>query len=355
MGGETEEVEAGDGETGDGEAGDGEAGSDGVTTETTGGRGRRGGGWLAVLLLAAPTVVAACRAADTDGVTPVPQLLAFLPWLLLPAGAAALLALLARRRLLLGWAVAVLAVIGWFVRPYDTGLAEKPPGRIVARLTVLTSNIEFGQATGALVDTVRRERPDLVFVQECDHACADALESELPSAGYPYRNVVAGDMASGSAILSRHPLRPAPGVRGTLAMPGAVVDIAGRRVSLQLAHPLPPVPQAMDDWRRELGLLRTYAAGAKGGPGIVAGDFNAGQDHAAFRDILRAGRLSDSATLVGAARTPSWPADLRGPLGTQIDHVLVSEDFSVRGARFLDLPDTDHRSLLVDLELHDVR
>jgi endonuclease/exonuclease/phosphatase (EEP) superfamily protein YafD len=331
-----------------------EAGGDGTTRETAG-RAGNGGGWFAGLLLVVPTAVAACRVADTDGVTPVPQLLAFLPWLLAPAGAALLLTLLTRRRFLAGWAVAVIAVIGWFVRPYDTGLTEKPPGPVVARLSVLTSNVEFGQATGALVETVRRERPDLVFVQECDHACAEALESDLPRADHPYREVVVGGGSSGSAILSRHPLRPAPGVESALAMPGGVVDVAGRRVAVQLAHPLPPVPGAVHDWRRELGLLREYAAGAKGGPGIVAGDFNAGQDHAAFRGILRAGRLRDSAILAGAARTPTWPAGLDGPLGTQIDHVLVSEDFSVREVRFLDLPDTDHRSLLVELELHDVR
>jgi hypothetical protein len=38
--------------------------------------------------------------------------------------------------------------------------------------------------------------------------------------------------------------------------------------------------------------------------------------------------------------------------GTQIDHVLVSRDFSARTARFLDLPNTDHRSLMVDITLH---
>jgi endonuclease/exonuclease/phosphatase (EEP) superfamily protein YafD len=331
-----------------------EAGGDGTTRETAG-RAGHGGGWLAGLLLVVPAAVAACRAADTDGVTPVPQLLAFLPWLLVPAGVALLLTLLTRRFFLAGWAVAVLAVIGWFVRPYDTGLIEDPPGPAVARLAVLTSNIEFGQATDALVETVRRERPDLVFVQECDHACAGALESNLPRADYAHRHVVAGGAASGSAILSRHPLRPAAGVESVLAMPGGVVDVAGHRIALQLAHPLPPVPGAVDGWRRELGLLREYAAGATGGPGIVAGDFNAGQDHAAFRDILRAGRLSDSAALAGAARTSTWPAGLSGPLGTQIDHVLVSEDFSVREVRFLSLPDTDHRSVLVELELHDVR
>lgn len=310
---------------------------------------------LAVLLLIVPTVVAACRAADSDGVTPVPQLLAFLPWLLVPAGTALLLALLARRRLLLAWALAVLGVTGWFVRPYDTGLTEVPPGPIVADVEVLTSNVEFGQATGALLGTVRRERPDLVFVQECDRTCAAALKSHLPRADYPYRNEVEGPAAAGSAILSRYPMRPAPGVDGTPAMPGSVVEIAGRTVGLQLAHPLPPVPAATDAWRRGLDLLRAYAAGIRGRPTVVAGDFNAGRDHAAFRRILEAGRLDDSATLAGAARTPSWPAALRRPLGTQIDHVLVSKDFSVGEARFLDLPDTDHRSLLVELELHDVR
>jgi endonuclease/exonuclease/phosphatase (EEP) superfamily protein YafD len=126
-------------------------------------------------------------------------------------------------------------------------------------------------------------------------------------------------------------------------------------VNLQLVHPLPPFPGGVAHWRRELGLVRTYAREVKGRPTLVAGDFNATQDHAAFRRILDAGGLRDSATLVGAAHTPSWPATVRRPLGTQIDHVLVSKDFSVRKARFLDLPSTDHRSLLVEIELHDAR
>jgi endonuclease/exonuclease/phosphatase (EEP) superfamily protein YafD len=317
--------------------------------------GGRAAPWLAALLLLVPSVVVACRAADTDGVTPVPQLLAFLPWLLLPAGVALLLALFARWRTGMVWAAAVLAVTGWYVRPYDTGLTDAPPGPVVARLKVLTSNVEFGNATEALVATIRRERPDLVFVQECDGACSSALTTEVSRSEYPHRNVIEGYSASGSAILSKHPLRPAPGIAGTLSMPGSVAVVAGLTVNLQLAHPLPPVPSGVDDWQRELGLVRTYAAGAKGRPTLLAGDFNATKDHAVFRRILDAGRLRDSATLVGAARTPSWPTTVRRPLGTQIDHVLISKDFSVREARFLDLENTDHRSLLVELELHDLR
>ncbi|MFK4224664.1 endonuclease/exonuclease/phosphatase family protein [Streptomyces sp. NPDC019890] len=317
--------------------------------------GRRAAAWLAGLLLLALSAVAACRAANTDGITPVTQLLAFLPWLLVPAGAALLLALLARWRTGMFWAVAVLAVTGWYVRPYDTGLTDEPPGRVVAGLEVLTSNLEFGNATEGLLATVRREQPDIVFVQECARACSDALAAKVSRTDYPYRNVVEGGAASGSAILSKYPLRAAPGIESTLAMPGAVADVAGHPVNLQLVHPLPPFPGGVADWRRELGLVRTYAREVKGRPTLVAGDFNATQDHAAFRRILDAGGLRDSATLVGAAHTPSWPATVRRPLGTQIDHVLVSKDFSVRKARFLDLPATDHRSLLVEIELHEPR
>ncbi|MEV6398516.1 endonuclease/exonuclease/phosphatase family protein [Streptomyces sp. NPDC051907] len=319
-------------------------------------RGRRTAAWLAGLLLLVPTVVVGCRTAGVDGSTPLPQLLAFLPWLLAPAGAALLFALLARWRTGMVWSVVVLAVTGWFVRPYDTGLADDPPGPVVATLTVLTSNVEFGQATEGLIEVLQREQPDLVFVQECEYTCSKALSARVSRADYPYRNVIEGYAASGSAILSKRPLRPAPGIAATFAMPGSVADLGGdRTVNLQLAHPLPPIPRGVKKWRRELSMVRAYAAGVKGQTTLLAGDFNASQDHAAFRRVLEAGSLHDSAALAGASRTPSWPTSMPRPLGTQIDHVLISKDFSVVEARFLDLENTDHRSLLVELELHDDR
>ncbi|TXS56075.1 endonuclease/exonuclease/phosphatase family protein [Streptomyces sp. t39] len=311
--------------------------------------------WAAGLLLVPPTAVVACRAADRDGITPVIQLLAFLPWLLVPAGLALLLALLGRRPLLVAWAVAVLAVTGWYARPYDTGLADRPPGPVVARVDVLTANVQYGWATEALIEAVRRERPGIVFVQECPRSCVLALARGVPRADYPHRLAAGGEGAAGSALLSRYPLEPADGVSSALAMPGATADVEGRPVDLQLAHPLPPVPSAVGDWRRELGRLGTWAASHRDRPALIAGDFNATGDHAAFRRILDRGGLRDGAALAGAARTPSWPARLPRPLGAQIDHVLVGDAFSVRSARFLDLSGTDHRALLVSLELHGMR
>ncbi|WP_435847629.1 endonuclease/exonuclease/phosphatase family protein [Streptomyces fumanus] len=310
--------------------------------------GRRLAACCAVLLFAAVSVVVGYRVADGDGPTPVPQLLAFLPWLLVPVGFALLLSLLARSWLCLLWGVVLLGLLAWYLQPY--GKTGDPIGQPVAELRILTSNVEFGQATGALTAAVRAEKPDLVFVQECDDACARTLRRDL-AADYPHRRAVGGGGSEGSVILSRLPLTAARGVRATMGMPAAVADVDGTAVRLQLAHPMPPVPGQVGLWRTELGRLRDAVAEDTRTPTVVAGDFNASQDHAAFRRILDAG-LRDAARLAGATRTPSWPARTAPAFGTQIDHVLVSEDFSARDARFLDLPDTDHRALLVDLTLY---
>ncbi|WSP82532.1 endonuclease/exonuclease/phosphatase family protein [Streptomyces sp. NBC_01235] len=314
-----------------------------------GGRWRLVGAWCAGVLLAGVSVVVGCRVADTDAVTPVPQVLAFLPWLLGPAGVGVVLSLLARWWAGVIWGAAVLGLLAWFVQPY--GEAGEPEGVAVAELRVLTSNVEFGWATDALIPVVRRERPDLVFVEECEYTCQAAVRKALGGA-YPYRQAVAGDSSVGSVILSRFPLRAAATVPGGMGMPGAVADVGGHAVRLQLAHPKPPLPRQVSLWKRELGGLRDFAARYRNtGPLLLAGDFNASQDHAAFRGILDTG-LRDAARLAGDGREPSWPSSTTPVFGVQIDHVLVSKEFTASDARFLHLDGTDHRALLVNLALH---
>ncbi|MFH8367840.1 endonuclease/exonuclease/phosphatase family protein [Streptomyces sp. NPDC018031] len=301
--------------------------------------------------LAVVTLVVGCRAADTDGVTPVPQLLAFLPWLLVPALLGLVLAVAARWAAGCVWALVAAAATGWFTQPYDGPAGPEPYGRPVATLRVLTANLEYGGATDGLLTVVRREKPDLVAVQECDARCATALDAPAVRRAYPYRNIVTGSPAEGSAILSTHPLRDERPLPGTLSMPRSVATVNGLPVRVQVAHPMPPMPGEVDLWRTELGRLRDFAAGRDDRATLIAGDFNATQDHAAFRDLLDTG-LRDSARATGAARTPTWPSLTAPPLGAQIDHVLVSETLRPRATRFLDLDHTDHRALLVDLDLY---
>ncbi|MEU7054664.1 endonuclease/exonuclease/phosphatase family protein [Streptomyces sp. NPDC046197] len=311
-------------------------------------RGRRVGSWCAGVLFAGVSVVVGCRAADSDGITPVPQLLAFLPWLLAPTLLGLLLALLGRWWAGAVWGAAVLGLLGWFAEPYGGG--GEPGGAPVAAVRVLTSNVEFGRGTPSLVPVIRRERPDVVFVEECEYTCQATLRHAAGD-DYPYRQAVVAGGSQGSLILSRYPLRVTDGVPGTMGMPGAVADVGGHAVRLQLAHPMPPLPGQVGLWHRELGRLRAFAAADATAPTVLAGDFNASQDHAAFRRILDTG-LRDAAHLAGADRAVSWPARTAPALGAQIDHVLVSDDFSAHRARFLALAGTDHRALLVDLTLH---
>ena len=312
--------------------------------------GRRAAAWAGGLLPAGVSVVVGCRAADSDGITPVPQLLAFLPWLLAPTGLGLLLALFARRRIGMVWGVLVLGALAWYIEPY--GRTSEPTGSPVAELRVMTSNVQFGRGARALVAAVERHRPDIVFVEECEYTCSAALKKAFqgPGGGYPYRVSVEGAGSDGSVIISRFPLAVADGVRGTMGMPGAVADVRGHAVRLQLAHPMPPLPGQLGVWRRELGELRDYAAKSRETT-VLAGDFNASQDHAAFRRILDTG-LRDSARLAGSPRTPSWPAPTTPAFGAQIDHVLVSADFSAERAAFLRIGGSDHRALVVDLTLH---
>jgi endonuclease/exonuclease/phosphatase (EEP) superfamily protein YafD len=310
---------------------------------------------FAALFLLGVSVVVGCRAVDSDGFTPVTQLLAFLPWLLVPTGLALLLSAWARFWIGLGWGMVLLGALAWFIEPY--GETTEPTGARLAELRVMASNVQFGRGTDALIRAVHRDDPDIVFVEECQATCLASLRDTFgdlsgKNPAYPYRQVVEGYGSDGSVILSRFPLKAADPIPATMGMPGAVADIDGHPVRLRLAHPMPPLPGQLDTWRRELGALRAYAAADSRTPTIVAGDFNASQDHAAFRRILDTG-LSDAARLTGADRTPSWPARTTPALGAQIDHVLVSaKDFSARGTRFQELSGTDHNAVIVDLTLH---
>ncbi|MER5478401.1 endonuclease/exonuclease/phosphatase family protein [Streptomyces sp. NPDC002734] len=344
-----------------------------VNQQQAPGGGRRGAGrtvaaWGSAALLAGTSAVTAFRVADADGPTPVPQLLAFLPWLLVPAGLGLLCALPARRPGLAVWGAGLTALLAWYTAaPGAVRAAERAPaaeGAPSAELWVLTANLQFGQAAEALVDLVRRDEPDLVFVQECDPACVRELAGAL-AATHPHRHAVEAPGPAGSVILSRRPLTPAAGVPAEMGQPGAFVEAGGHRVRLQLAHPSPPTPGRLAAWRAELDGLRRWAreravgeraakdggAGGEDTPVILAGDFNASRDHAAFRRLLRDGGLADAAALAGEARASSWPVTGGPSPGVQIDHVLVSAGFTARDARFLEMEGSDHRALLVTLAL----
>jgi endonuclease/exonuclease/phosphatase family metal-dependent hydrolase len=82
---------------------------------------------------------------------------------------------------------------------------------------------------------------------------------------------------------------------------------------------------------------------------VLAGDFNATLDHAAFRDVLRLG-YADAGLQTGNALTPTWGPPGKNPLFT-LDHVLVDRSCAVLEYAVHALPGSDHQSVYAEIQL----
>jgi endonuclease/exonuclease/phosphatase family metal-dependent hydrolase len=82
---------------------------------------------------------------------------------------------------------------------------------------------------------------------------------------------------------------------------------------------------------------------------VLAGDFNATLDHAAFRRVLRLG-YADAAQQTGNALDPTWGLPGRRAL-FPLDHVLVSGGCAVRAFSVRAIPRSDHRAVYAEIQL----
>lgn len=274
---------------------------------------------------------------------PLVPLLAYTPYAAMAALAATLLALGLRRwgaALAAGLSAAALIAV---VAPRATGDPEPAGSRAV--LKVLSANTLGDRGSPqALLDLVRRERPDVLAVQEL----TPALDARLRAA-FPYRVVRPRPGTPGTGLYSRLALSGAPAPAGTaFAWTRALVRLPdGARVDVHSVHPVAPLRrESMGPWRRDL--RRLPAAPRRGPPRILAGDFNATLDHAELRRVLGQG-YRDAAEVVGAGLRPTWPVSGRRLPPVTIDHVLADARCTVGAARVLRLTGSDHRPVLARL------
>jgi endonuclease/exonuclease/phosphatase family metal-dependent hydrolase len=220
-------------------------------------------------------------------------------------------------------------------------------------LRVLSVNMFFGQADAeVIVALVRQAGPDVLLVQELT---ADAI-TRLKQAGlddlmpYTQQELREGSNSGGSGIYARYPLRDGPAVPPTLmAQPTALLELPdGAAVELVCVHPCSPGVRRWGGptrWRAELGVLP--APGKL--PRVLAGDFNATLDHAAFRAVLRLG-YADAAQQTGNALVPTWGLPGKGALFA-LDHVLVNRGCAVRAFAVHTVPRSDHRAVYAEIQL----
>ncbi|WP_198935313.1 endonuclease/exonuclease/phosphatase family protein, partial [Brevundimonas sp. ZS04] len=134
----------------------------------------------------------------------------------------------------------------------------------------------------ALLDVVRRERVDVLAVQEdtpdfTTDAAAGGLRELLP-----YGALRPAPGAKGVSLYSRFPVVEIPPTRYDFRSRGGVLTLpGGQRIHVRSVHPPPPFnAKLLRPWKRRLGALPSAQSG--GVPTILAGDYNATLDHHPF-------------------------------------------------------------------------
>jgi endonuclease/exonuclease/phosphatase (EEP) superfamily protein YafD len=313
---------------------------------------RPGQGWLVTLGLLAlvPALVATVLRAvppTDDG----PALLAsFIPYGLafwVPAfvliGVAALRArrsrAFARISLLL---LTLLALVGLLTALVWQGPAFVPDRRPVTTdpLTVASLNIRAGSADlNQVVD--QTAGADVVTLVEAPPDWVAALPLDFREA-FPYAVGAPLQSTSGSIIFSRYPITSSEALpTSSFQQWSAVVDTPQLGpLRVVAVHPCNPFC-GPGLWTAEHTELRHWLARQDDTPAVVAGDFNAVDDHGPMRDLYADGWRS-AADLAGAGYVRTYPADQRIPPLIGIDHILVNDRLTATAFSTFDVPGTDH-------------
>jgi endonuclease/exonuclease/phosphatase family metal-dependent hydrolase len=238
-------------------------------------------------------------------------------------------------------------------RPRRTAVPAGP------HLRVATVSLRLGLVpVGAVLDLVRDNRVDVLSVQELtpeaeERLRAAGLEDLLPHAVVIPARAGSAPAASG-AVWSRLPLRAAGAVPGGFEQPtvrfGGDGDAGGGAdVELTAIHLTPPSTSAerVRGWIADLAAL---PAPEEEVLRVLAGDFNASLDHAAFRQVLARG-YRDAAREAGRAMVWTWaPLRPRFPR-LAIDHVLIDPRIGVAAVDVVPVDGSDHRAVVAELVL----
>lgn len=270
-----------------------------------------------------------------------PQVTSAAPW-------AALGLRLAGRRGPAATAAVAAAALAVVVRTRK--LPRPDSGACGPMLRVLTHNMYFGRADAeVLTSRVRQLGVDVLFLQELTEDAVTRLKQAGLDDMLPHTRLDLRGGSRGSGIYSRFPLGEGPAVELVhMAQPTALLELPdGNVVELICAHPVPPNlgRRGAVRWRQDLAVFPRPGEV----PRVLAGDFNATLDHAAFRRLLRLGYV-DAGLQTGNALTPTW-----GPPGKNavltLDHVLADRNCAVLGYSVHMVPGTDHRAVYAEIQL----
>ncbi len=214
-------------------------------------------------------------------------------------------------------------------------------------ISIIASNVLVHGATAPDVAAfVLQADSDVITLSEATGWFLDDIGPMLAQR-YPYQSHELVDETNGSAIFSRWPLSNVENFPvSDLPSQAAEVDSPYGAINVIAVHTQAPLDSyTATKWQTQLGELRSVSRQV---PTILAGDFNATEDHKPFRQLLRDG-WEDVHDDKGCGLDNTWPTQRSRessiPLAIPIlrlDHVLVTDHFETLGVQVHDLPGSDH-------------
>ncbi len=315
---------------------------------------------VAVLAVLPVAVLSLFRALPVEWPTPVVQLLAFTPWVVLPAAVAAGLGLFSRRKWLAAAALVLFLVQIFWLFPLDFG-RPLPRAADAVELPVMSINSKYGQADAAeVVRLVRDHGVKLLAVQEHSASLEGALDRAGLETLLPHRISSPTDDRAGSAVYSVYPLEAAgllPDTPFHMPTVRVVAKAGGLSAIFEVTnvHTMPPLGSRIAQWRHDLAAVGRL--GSKPGLRVLLGDFNAGYDHREFRQLLDgplAGgadgrKLVDAGIANNSRLVPTWPMEGMKLPGVVLDHVVTTPEIDTTGYSVHRIPGSDHAAVIATL------
>jgi endonuclease/exonuclease/phosphatase (EEP) superfamily protein YafD len=214
--------------------------------------------------------------------------------------------------------------------------------------TLLSLNMYAGAADPhALLDQARQA--DVVILLEANPSALNTLATLGLGSRFPY---AVGDPTVGvsdTAIYSRFPLSNSAAVQGTLfqqfVTTVAVPDIGPiRLIGVHVCNPY----CGNGRWAAEHAIVRATADTNLNQPLVMAGDFNAIDDHGPMQWLHRQG-LESATDIVGAGWMPTYPANKLLPPLLPIDHVMINNRLTATSIHTVKIPGTDHLGLITTI------
>lgn len=227
----------------------------------------------------------------------------------------------------------------------DTASVNQPQERT---LRLMVYNIyHLNHDLEAIVREVEKYDPDLLFIMEYSDAIQRQIESSF--AAYPHRLIRTSRWTMGLALFSRIPFDDTEIHRfqnTRIPIYEAKMSVDGQPFTFVGGHPWAAQPQWAQLHRNQVADISKIAAKSSG-PLIVAGDFNATQWSYSLEQLALAAKVRNIRRAFDLNKT-FFPG---ASIGLSLDHVLISDEWTLLDYKHGERGGSDHLPIVVDLLL----